>query len=118
MLFDRSGRKSHYPGAESHRKTLLLYRASPLLSRTNWRAQANLTVARRGPSARSEAPRLVWLTPRDKLGCCLPMSRIRRKKRLADAYKELTGEDLDSRLAAGGLSRDYSPRINGILYAE
>ena len=35
VLFDRSGGKSHYPGAESRRKTLLLYRASPLLSRTN-----------------------------------------------------------------------------------
>jgi hypothetical protein len=38
VLFDRSGRKSHYPGAESRRKTLRLYRVSPLLSRTNWRA--------------------------------------------------------------------------------
>jgi hypothetical protein len=38
VLFDRSAGKSHYPGAESRRKTLRLYRASRLLSRTNWRA--------------------------------------------------------------------------------
>ena len=58
-------------------------------------------------------------TPRDKLGWLFADEQdVVRKKRFADAYKELTGEDLDSRLAAGGLSRDYSPRINGILYAE